>query len=116
MKKRSLQAIQDFYENKGYKGEALRRVLEKDKEYLSIIKERNKRLSKKFSISAKERQKYVLSTDEDYEILAKIEKLEKMELTKEEKFLLKLLKSQLEHDWRRPLIKFLDKMLKKYEG
>ncbi len=116
MRKKSLQTIEDFYKNRGYKGERLRKILEKDKEYLPIVKERNKKLTRKTKISKFEKKKYVLSINEDYEILAKIKKLEKMKLSKEEKIILKFIKSQLEHDWRRPLIKFLDNMLKKYKG
>jgi len=42
MKRKSLQQIQDYYENLGYKGDKLRKVLDKDKEYQKIIKERKK--------------------------------------------------------------------------
>ena len=114
MKRKSLQEIQDHYENLGYKGDKLRKVLKKDKEWLAIVKERDKKLTNKFSLTKLETEKYVLSTDEDYEILAKIKKLEKLELTKEDEIFLRFLKTQLEHDWRKPLIKELNRILKEY--
>ncbi len=68
---------------------------------------------KKFKLTPSEKKKYVLPTDTDYEILDKCKKLEKMKLTKEERFLVKLIKTQLEADWRKPLLKVLNKLLKK---
>lgn len=115
MKKKSLQEIEDFYKNQGYTGDKLRKILAKDKEWLSLVNERKQKLTKKISLTKAEQKKYVMSTDEDYEILGKIKQLEKMKLTKEEKFLVKLIKTQLEHDWRKPLIQTLNKILRKYK-
>jgi len=58
----------------------------------------------------------VLSLDIDFEILAKCKQLEKLNLSKEDKFLVKLIKSQLEYDWREPLIRTLNKLLRKYKN
>ena len=35
-----------------------------------------------------------------------------MKLAKEDKFIIKLIKTQLENDWRKPLLKTLDNLLK----
>ena len=65
-------------------------------------------------ISKYEKRKYVLSTKKDLKILNKIHEVEKIRnLNKDEKFLLKLIRTQLEHDWRTPLMKTLDKILKR---
>ena len=69
---------------------------------------------KKIPLTKTEQKKYVMSTDEDYEILGKIKQLEKMKLEKEEEFLIAFIRTQLEHDWRRPLVQTLNKILQKY--
>ncbi|MBI4453596.1 hypothetical protein HY636_03040 [Candidatus Woesearchaeota archaeon] len=56
-----------------------------------------------------------MSTNEDYEILKKVKVLEKLKLTKEDKTLMQLIKTQLEFEWRKYLIKTLDTILKKYQ-
>lgn len=71
-------------------------------------------LNKKIRLSAAEKNKYVLKYNEDYEILEKCKKLEKAKLIKQDKALVKLIKTQLEDDWRGYLIKDLDGLLKKY--
>lgn len=40
MKRRSLQQIEDFYINLGYRAAKLREVLEKDREYQKLLTER----------------------------------------------------------------------------
>ena len=72
-------------------------------------------MKKKFRISSSEKTKYVMSTDADFEILSKIKRLEKFNLVKEDQETARFIKTQLEHDWRKPLIKKLDKLLKKYK-
>ena len=67
----------------------------------------------KYIPTAFERKKYVLATQKDIEILGKCKELEKRRLTKEERILVKLVKTQLEEDWRTPLRKAVDKLLKK---
>ena len=42
-----------------------------------------------------------MSVDENCEILSKIKKLEKLKLSKEERFLIKFIKTQLEYNWRK---------------
>ena len=106
--------IEDFYKHEGYSGEKLRKILERDKEWKKLIKKRKQKLEKKFALTKLESEKYVMSTDDDYEILSKIKKIEKMKLTNEKKLLVKLIKSQLEHDWRKNLIKTLNKILQKH--
>lgn len=114
-KKLSLFEIESFYENLGYRGEALRKVLMKDKEYQKLVKEKKQKLTKQFKITPEEMKKYLLSTDRDFEIFGKSKLLEKLKLTKEDKFLVKLITSQLEWDWRKLLIKTLNKLFKKYK-
>ncbi len=114
MKKRSLQRIQDFYENQGYSGEKLRQKLLKDREYQQILKTRKQKLTKTVKVNKKEQKKYVLSTDEDYEILSLVKDLEKHKLNKEDLFVARFIRTQLERDWRKPLIKKLREIKKKY--
>lgn len=67
-------------------------------------------------ITPAEKKKYVLSTDADFEILAKCKQLEKLKLTKEDRYFVEFLKTQLEDDWRKPLLKTLNRLLKKYKS
>ncbi len=66
-------------------------------------------------IKAKDKKQYVLKEEGDYEILEKIYQLEKCRLSSTDKEILKLIQTQLKDDWRKPLIKFLDKLGKKYK-
>ncbi|MBU2616435.1 MAG: hypothetical protein KKB79_00425 [Nanoarchaeota archaeon] len=52
---------------------------------------------------------------EDFAILNKIRELEKRKLSLRDKEVVKLIRTQLEKNWRAPLIEFLNKFLKKYE-
>lgn len=113
--KKSLQDIEDYYIRKGLSREKLRRALENDKKYQKLLAERRNKLAKKFKITSDERRKYVLSTDEDYEILNKIHQLERKELSAEDKRIVKFIRTQLQQDWRSPVIKLLDKISKKYK-
>lgn len=113
-KRKSLQKIEDSYINKGYKGYDLRKILEKDNEYKNLLKKKKEKLTKKFKVSISEDKKYVLSTDIDFEILKKCKKIEKLELTKQDRLLIRLIKSQLKDDWRSPLLKILNKIVRKY--
>lgn len=114
MKKKSFQGIEDFYINLGFSGSRLRNTLEKDKEYQKLLKERIKKLTRKSKASGMEKKKYVLSTDQDFEILEKCKLLEKKKLEKEDKHLVRLIKTQLRQGWRTPLVKELERLLKKY--
>lgn len=115
MKEKSLQQIEDYYLHLGFKGEKLREMLTKDKNYQLLLKERKQKLTQRFKITSSEKKKYVLSTDEDFEILNKCKTLEKLKLTPEDKRLVKLIKTQLKDDWRTPLIITLNQLLKKYQ-
>ena len=114
--KTSLQRITDSYIKKGYKGERLRWVLLKDKRYAQELKRRQRKLSNKIKITHHERKKYVLSTDEDFAILKLSKQLDMVKLTKADKALVKLIKTQLELDWRGPLIKELRRLLRRYSN
>ena len=71
--------------------------------------------AKKFKITKEEKRKYVLSTNQDYEILAKIHQLEKLPLSPDDKELINFIRTQLEDDWRTPISELLIKLLKKYQ-
>jgi len=114
MAKKSLQRIEDFYLDNGYKGDGLRKALLKDDEYQGLLKERKLKLARKFPLTKAEERKYVMATDADYEILSKVNRLEKSNLSKEEKELVRLIRTQLELDWRKWLIKELDRLLEKH--
>lgn len=61
-----------------------------------------------------EKNIYVMSHKRDYEILLLIKQIEKQKLTKQDKSLIRLIKTQLKKDWRTPLIKELNKLLRRY--
>ncbi|MBI2133797.1 hypothetical protein HYU11_03900 [Candidatus Woesearchaeota archaeon] len=111
---KSIQRIEDFYLSRGYKRSALRKILWKDKEYQRLLDERKQKLTKRFAITKTEEKKYAMSTDEDYEILYKIKQLGKLKLNAADSHLVKLIRSQLEHDWRRPLIKEIERIMRRY--
>ncbi|MDD5626495.1 MAG: hypothetical protein PHW01_00555 [Patescibacteria group bacterium] len=115
MQEKSMQAIEDFYLNLGYQGYKLRKVLKEDRHYQELLQRRKQRLTKQFQLTPLEKSKYVLATDIDFEILAQCKKLEKLHLTSGDKILVQLIKSQLEDDWRKPLLKILNQLLKKYK-
>ena len=115
MMKKSLQTIEDYYYQKGLRGTKLRHATEKDLEYMNILREKWSNLTKKFEIRPSDIKKYVMSTDQDYEILGMVYILENKKLSDKDKELVKLVKTQLEHHWRTPVIKFLNKLLQKYK-
>mgnify|MGYP001611515058 FL=1 len=57
---------------------------------------------------------YVLKTKRDIEILNSCKKLEKLKLSKADRDLVTLNKTQLERDWRKYLLNALEKLLRKY--
>lgn len=76
-----------------------------------VIKKDQRKVS---PLSGEER--YLLPVSVDYKILDKIHQVEKIpNLTENEKFLILFTRSQLEKDWRRPLITILDELLKNKE-
>ncbi|OGY45947.1 MAG: hypothetical protein A3J62_01440 [Candidatus Buchananbacteria bacterium RIFCSPHIGHO2_02_FULL_38_8] len=65
-------------------------------------------------ILPKDKKKYILADKKDFIILNKIYKLEKKLLSRDDRKLVKFIRTQLERDWRTPIIKLLDQLLKKY--
>lgn len=111
---KSLQKIEDAYRNAGFAGSRLRRALEEDKEYQNILRERKKAVTSTVSVTPVERKRYVLSADTDYTILELCKKLEQRNLPAADRKLVELAKTQLEHDWRTPLLAALQQLQKKY--
>lgn len=66
-------------------------------------------------ISAADKRKYVLPKKRDFEILLKCKVLKKRKLSKQDAASVKLIKTQLENDWRTPLLKELNRILLKYK-
>ena len=60
-----------------------------------------------------EKRKYVLNDKDDLIILSKIKELEKRKLTEKDKEIIKIIRTQLEKEWRKPLINYLNKLLRK---
>src|SRR3989344_276085 len=100
---KTLQSIIDTYYERGLRGDTLRETLNKDEEYQHILSERKAKISKQFSIPREDLEKYVLSVDEDWEILSKIYELESKNLSTMDREIISFIRSQLEHDWRKPL-------------
>ncbi|MDP2949106.1 MAG: hypothetical protein Q8P22_06170 [Chloroflexota bacterium] len=68
--------------------------------------------SKKVIVSPAEGQRYPLPSPLDRDILAKIHQAEEIpDLGSSERFLLLLIRSQLEVPWREPLLQVLDTLL-----
>jgi len=110
----SIDKLIGFYVKLGYTGYKLKKVLGKDKSYWRLIKERRAEL-RRLGLDQSEIKKYVLLTNKDVEILITCKRLEKINLTKEDRSLVKLIKTQLEEDWRTPLKIELNRLLRKYE-
>ena len=68
-----------------------------------------------FPLTKLEQKKYVMPTNKDYEILSKVKQLEVLKLSKHDNRLVWLIKTQLESDWRKPLIKTLKKLIQEYK-
>ena len=66
------------------------------------------------TITKHDKKKYVLKTERDIRILKKCKELEKKRLNKQDLYLVRLIKSQLIDDWRKPLEQELKKLLRKY--
>lgn len=112
MTKRSMQDIEDEYYKKGLRGKKLKNILKKDKEFQQIFKERLKKRTKNIKFLQGEKEKYYLSIDKDIEILSKIHQIEKWNnLSGEEKMIVTLIRTQLQTDWRDPLVVILDEFL-----
>ena len=59
--------------------------------------------------------KYILNTKRNIQILKLCKKLEKAKLSKNDKALVTLVKTQLEKDWRKHLLIKLNKLVHKYD-
>ena len=110
----SIDKLIGFYVKLGYTGYKLKKVLGKDKSYWRLIKERRAEL-RRLGLDQSEIKKYVLLTNKDVEILITCKRLEKINLTKEDRSLVKLIKTQLEDDWRTPMKIELNRLLRKYK-
>lgn len=69
----------------------------------------------RMKITGKDKKRYVLKEDRDYKILGLVYELEKCKLSAEDKLIVALIRTQLEHDWRKPLLKYLGQLLRKYK-
>ncbi len=68
----------------------------------------------KFPLTKLEQKKYVMLTNEDYMVLSKVKQLETLKLSKTDNHLVRLIKTQLESDWRKYLMQTLNQLLRKY--
>lgn len=109
-----LQSIGDFYYNLGYEGDKLNNALKKDKVYQKLLQAKKQKITKSFKVSASDKIKFILSTDTDLEILNQCNLLIKKELSKDDRELVELIKSQLLDDWRMSLLKKLHSLTIKY--
>lgn len=62
-----------------------------------------------------EKRKYVLKESRDFEILGKCRMLQKKKLAGEDKLMVKFILTQLEDDWRKPLLEATNKLVNKYK-
>ncbi len=65
-------------------------------------------------ITSQEKKSYVLAEKGDLKILFVCKELEKLELEKGDKAVVGLIKSQLQRDWRKPLLQKLSQLAKRY--
>ena len=93
----------------------MRRALLADKDYQTLLKEKKNKLESKIGASLVDKKRYVLSTEVDFDILDKCKKLERLELTEQDRDLVILIKAQVEDDWRKPLMVRLGQLLRKYK-
>lgn len=70
----------------------------------------------KLNLTEYEKENYLLKDKKDLIILSKIKELEKKQLNNKQKEILKLIKTQLKDDWRTPLIKYLNKILREVKN
>ena len=69
-----------------------------------------------YKITKYDKKKYILKTKRDLKILYLCKKLERLKLSKKDKILVALIKTQLEKNWRKYLLKRLNELLKKYKN
>jgi len=63
-------------------------------------------------LTAYEKKNYVFKEPRDYKILFKIKPLERKNLNKSQKKIVKSIRTQLKDDWRADLIQMLNKLIK----
>ena len=112
---KSLQQLQDYYVNQGLAGERLREALENDQKYQRFLEERKSKLQAVNQIPEEDAKKYLFVTDKDYKTIGKIYELEKRSLSTADKGLVEFKRTQLELDWRSPILDKLDVLLGKYK-
>lgn len=71
--------------------------------------ERNK-LRGKYGIKPEEEAGYVMADERDYAILAKIKELETKDLNEEDRKIVAFCRTQLEDDWRKPILEKLGEL------
>lgn len=65
----------------------------------------NNQTGRKLAVTERDKQTYVLKTKQDERILLACKRLEQQHLSKRDRHLIRLIKSQLLDDWRTPLEK-----------
>lgn len=73
-------------------------------------------LNQKSKINKVDRTKYKLPTKKDRDILDIIYTLERLNISSSDLMVVKLIRTQLEDDWRTPLLNCLSGLLKKYKN
>ena len=112
--KKTLQSIEDYYLSQGFKREKLRKILEDDKEFQALLKNKKAEVKNKYGISDVEEKEYLLPNEEDYQVLAMTKKLKTKKLSTADGEVVDLIVSQLKADWREYLFSKLNRLLKKY--
>jgi len=114
--KPNIDRIVEFYIGLGFKGLKLRSALEEDSEYQELLRQRRRELTAQHlqDLSEADRRTYVLSVAEDFEILGRCKRLEKADLSKEDRALTRLIMGQLKDDWRSDIFLILNDLLEKY--
>mgnify|MGYP001611023694 CR=1 FL=1 len=62
-----------------------------------------------------EKRNYIVNDKNDFVILKKIKLVEKKKLNAKDKEIVNLIRTQMKKNWRLPLIKYLDKLNRKYK-
>lgn len=113
--KKSMQEIEDSYINRGLTGEKLRQALESDTEYQALLADKKSRITNEFGISDEDKNRYVLATQQDFEILSRCQELESQRISDSDREMVELIKSQLLDEWRQPIFEKLSEIEKNYK-
>lgn len=104
--------IYEKYYQKGLRGDKLKMALKRDKTYSAAMEKARKEAAKKgFAVSKADLEKYPLVKLFDFEILYKCRQAQKRKISAEDRRMVKIILSQLEYDWRRPLKKEIERIL-----